>query len=181
MEKMMIGDHIKLIRGTLTKKDFALKIGASDTNVLAWEKGEALPGSKYLKEIHRVFGVDVNWLLTGEGKPYMGRDDEDMIPSFSIQEEGAEYNRGNYADPFAEAVSGLKEIYDSRDPILIPAIDANIRAFRIAARREKQIYDQTAEIKALRSECEELKKRLATLEDKYKLLAPQPVPDEAAA
>lgn len=71
------------------------------------------------------------------------------------------------ADPFAQAVSGLREIFDSRDPILIPAIQANIRAFQVSARRERQLTQQNEKIRKLEDECEDLKNRLADLEENF--------------
>ncbi len=60
-------------------------------------------------------------------------------------------------DDFGKAVSGLKEIFDSGDPVLIPAIQANIHAFQISVRREAHIQEQTKEIN-------DLKKRMESLE-----------------
>ena len=177
---MTIGDRIKIIRGSLSQKEFTQKIDPKKKASSEWESGKAMPGAKSLEAIHRVFGVDINWLLTGEGEPYINKD-RNVVGVHQVAEHAADYAGGHGSDPFADAVSGLKEIFDSRDPILIPALEANIRAFRISARREKQLNNQAAEIKALHSECDDLKKRLATLEEKYKLIAPQPLPDEAAA
>jgi len=67
----------------------------------------------------------------------------------------AERNAG--IDPFARAVAGLREIYDSADPVLIPAIESNIIAFQVAVRRDK-------EIQAQRREIDNLKKRVTDLE-----------------
>ena len=50
---------------------------------------------------------------------------------------GVEYNGD--MDDFGKATSGLKEIFDSGDPVLIPAIQANIHAFQISVRREAHI------------------------------------------
>ncbi len=60
-------------------------------------------------------------------------------------------------DDFGKAASGLKEIFDSGDPVLIPAIQANIHAFQISVRREAHIQEQTKEIN-------DLKKRMESLE-----------------
>jgi len=68
--------------------------------------------------------------------------------------------------PHDAAIMGLREIFDSNDSVLIPAIQANIRAFQLAARREHQNAQQARQIKALQDECDEFKKRLEDLERK---------------
>ncbi len=54
-------------------------------------------------------------------------------------------------DDFGKAASGLKEIFDSGDPLLIPTIQANIHAFQISVRREAHIQEQTKEINDLKN------------------------------
>jgi len=55
----------------MSQKDFATKIGAGQRSIHSWEAGEASPGARALAAIHRVFHVNVHWLLTGEGEPYI--------------------------------------------------------------------------------------------------------------
>jgi len=69
-------------------------------------------------------------------------------------------------DAFSQAATGLREIFDSRDPILTPAIESNIRALRLSVRRERQVAQQAREIEKLKEECGELKDRIASLEEK---------------
>ena len=63
-------------------------------------------------------------------------------------------------DDFGKTVSGLKEIFDSGDPVLIPAIQANIHAFQISVRREAHIQEQTKEINDLKKRMESLEKQM---------------------
>ena len=181
MKDIAFGNRLNLLRKKkqLIQVDAARLIGVSYKSLQDHEGGR-WPNKNNLQKYIDFYRCDRNWLLTGLGEAYINKD-MDVAGAHQVAEHAADYAGGHSSDPFADAVSGLKEIFDSRDPILIPALEANIRAFRISARREKQINDQATEIKALRSECEGLKKRLAALEDKYKLIAPQPQPDEAAA
>lgn len=64
---------------------------------------------------------------------------------------------------FGRASNGLREIYDSQDPIVIPAIEANIRAFTLSVRRERQNQHQAQEIKELKDECDILKEEVEEL------------------
>ena len=67
-DNMSISHRIKEIRRklNLSQKDFADKIGVDQARVSRWEKEKSLPSSVYLTEISRL-GVNINWLLTGEG------------------------------------------------------------------------------------------------------------------
>ena len=187
--KMGIGDRIKIIRKELTQEEFAEKIEVHLSSVQKWERTSALPKGDILERIHKFFKVNINWLLTGQGDHYI----KDTVPAFdpnaSAYEPAVEERLGLYGrtrqlevegkkhsvtlfepkaarDPFAEAVSGLREIFNSRNQVLIPAIQANIRAFQISARRERQIDEQKKEIQQLREECEDLKQRIKTLEER---------------
>jgi len=70
---MPIGDRIKKIRtdkGNLSQKEFALKIGTAASTVQRYEQVNAHPKGDILQRIHDVFGVSIDWLLTGKGAPY---------------------------------------------------------------------------------------------------------------
>jgi len=68
---MHIGERIKTIRGKMSQKDFAARIGVGQRSIHDWEAGKASPGARALAAIHKVFNVNVHWLLTGEGEPYI--------------------------------------------------------------------------------------------------------------
>jgi predicted nucleic acid-binding Zn-ribbon protein len=56
---------------------------------------------------------------------------------------------------------------------LISAIQANLCAFQLSVRRERQNAQQSKEIEDLKDECDALKKRLADMEKKIKPRDPQ--------
>ncbi len=60
-------------------------------------------------------------------------------------------------DPVIQAMSDIKDIFNSGDPILVPAIQANLSAFKRALLREQQFIQVMEENK-------ELKERIARLE-----------------
>lgn len=109
--------------------------------------------------------------MTGQGEPPIYKDTKPEVENhrevkydvgkekkFSlVRSPDAEYNAGS----FGKASEGLKEIFDSQDPVLIPAIEANIRAFQLSVRRDRQIQQQAAEI-------EILNKRVAALEARHR-------------
>src|SRR4030042_2363138 len=134
----------------LTQNKAAELIGVSYSSLQGHEGGR-WPNRNNQEKYINFYSCDRNWFKTGLGEPYINKD-RSVAGAHQVAEHAADYAGGHGSDPFADAVSGLKEIFDSRDPILIPALEANIRAFRISARRENQINAQAPEIKALRSE-----------------------------
>ena len=191
--------------------EFAKKIQVDKATVSTWESHDSFPKGDILERIHRQFGVNINWLLTGEGEAYINKDTREGEPDtaqkgsirFSagdaVCDQDGLYGRTRHHeiegkkqsvtlfepkgadDPFAEAVSGLRRIFDSRDPVLIPAIQANIRAFQISARRERQISEQQTEIQQLKDVCEELKQRIKTLEEQLQGLTKREASKAASA
>lgn len=67
---MTISDRIKYIRGNLTQKEFAEKTGVSLGGVQNWEVRNQVPNGNALISIRDKFNIDINWLLTGEGRPH---------------------------------------------------------------------------------------------------------------
>ena len=184
---MTISERIKLIRGSLSQSDFGAQIGVSQSAVQNYESGQ-IPKGDVLQRIHQNFKVSIDWLLTGEGNPsiekerYGGfktggiklQDGEGLWGKTRHREvEGSHLTitefkpkEGQAQGPLLAAITGLSEIFDSNDPILIPAIQANIRAFQLSARREHDNTQQTQKIKNLEEKCDEFKKRLEDLERK---------------
>jgi len=160
---MIIGSRIKAIRGALSQKDFALKIGAGQKSIHSWEAGHAAPGARSLEAIHRVFGVDIHWLLTGEGEPYINNDRKEIAPPGMIREPPAEYE---------ERVPGLGQAVDMVATVLGSGNDVFIRSLMssLLASSEgvKVISQQNQRLSALLSELDDVRKRLAALEEKIK-------------
>ena len=62
-----IGARIRLARGRLTQDEFAARLGISKSTIGKYERGERSPESDILARMRSVLGIDINWLLTGEG------------------------------------------------------------------------------------------------------------------
>jgi len=180
MNDNILGDNLKAFRKrfNLTQVEYANKLGITNGYVSDLEKNKAVPSESLIRNIETIFQINRNWLLTGEGEmfrkesedPYIykgGGGDKKNTPLYN-NAPGDDIDRLPGVDEFAYAVAGLKEIFDSRDPVLLPAIQANIRAFQISVRRERQIYKQEKEIGVLKEECKDLKARLSALEEKIR-------------
>ena len=59
-----------MVRGALSRPKFGQKIGVSQTAVQNYETQNHIPKGDVLQRIHNEYGVDLNWLLTGEGESY---------------------------------------------------------------------------------------------------------------
>jgi transcriptional regulator with XRE-family HTH domain len=68
-----LADRIKFIRGSLAKVEFARALGIYRNTLWQWESNNGLPDFERLQIIHKKFKVNINWLLSGEGKPYLKR------------------------------------------------------------------------------------------------------------
>lgn len=169
-KKMSIGDRIRMIRGELSQKAFAKKISAGQGSIHAWENDKAYPGASSLERIHRIFGVNVHWLLTGEGEPYIkdrgggleegstGRERLDRIleaPAASPDPD-ASTNLGR-------AVEMLAAVLSSGDQALVQAIMSNLIAFSRAVRDN---HRHTTRIARLEEDGAKMRERIAALERK---------------
>jgi len=67
-----IGERIKFVRKEegLTQKDFSSHLLISQSYLSGLEKGNENPSEKLIKLISLEFGIEYNWLTTGEGKMY---------------------------------------------------------------------------------------------------------------
>lgn len=161
MTRKMFEKNLRFIRKKLklTQEEFAKPLNIKGSSVSSMERGKSKPSNAVLELIEIKYQINRNWLMTGDGDPHKDKE----LQSTAFNQVGSVG-----ADEFGIAVAGLKEIFDSRDPVLLPAIQANIRAFQISVRRERQIQQQQTEIDELKEECGDLRKRLAALEKHIK-------------
>jgi len=75
-----VGIRIKELRKKLglTQREFGRKIGVMDTVVRRWEKGEFEPTTEKLKAIATEFGINLNWLLLGEGEIFVRKESSSL-------------------------------------------------------------------------------------------------------
>lgn len=63
-------DRLRQVREELgySQADFAQRIGANQTTVSRWEKGERSPSDIELRLVAKEFGFRYEWLKSGEGE-----------------------------------------------------------------------------------------------------------------
>lgn len=173
MKDRAFGKRLKKLRETagLIQPEVAQKTGLGYSTVQNNEAGQR-PNQNNLQKYIDLYGCTKIYLLEGIEPIYQNPDLPEDVSKEALYNKvemrdmhtaapGGEYNAD--MDDFGKAASGLKEIFDSGDPVLIPAIQANIHAFQISVRREVHIQEQTNEINDLKKRMESLERRL--LED----------------
>lgn len=68
---MRTGDRIKFLRGHLTQDEFAKTLGTVRNSIQVWETDKGSPACKHYLRFYKTLGVNINWLLSGEGKAYV--------------------------------------------------------------------------------------------------------------
>lgn len=73
MSSKNIGERIFSIRAKLklNQREFAKKLETSSGYISGIESGKNMAGGEFLLRLNREFGVDLNWLLTGIGEPFV--------------------------------------------------------------------------------------------------------------
>ena len=73
LNKMRIGNRVRYIRDSLSQPKFAKEIGVTRNTVSGYENNNIIPSGKALLQMHKKFGININWLLSGEGEPHINR------------------------------------------------------------------------------------------------------------
>lgn len=91
---MTLGKRLNQIRKdrALSQQAFAAMLDTSSGYISEIEQGKKMPGSEFLLSLWRVFGVDLNWFLTGEEKEAAAKneieyDRELLIQAIKVMEE----------------------------------------------------------------------------------------------
>jgi len=164
--KMTIGNRIKKVRGGLSREEFALKIGADKSTIQRYEQYNNIPKGDILQRIYEQFNVNIHWLLTGEGEPFPEEKDVDAVFVRNQKEVySVEYKTQTTGDPLIQAIAGLKQIFDSKNAVLIQTLTLNIAAFQMAAKSETKILDQERRIASLERQLQNLTKQIQELQE----------------
>jgi len=133
---MAFKNRVKVVRGRLTQKEFASRLGIHESTVQLYEAGH-IPKGDILKRIHTVFHVDMNWLLTGEGEPF-----PEKGPTMIRERAASSFS--HHTDPMVEAIAVIKEIFDSRNQPLIKALATFLHAIKLTYKEAAGLKEQRA-------------------------------------
>ena len=74
--------RLKLLREknlNLTQGKFADSLGVPLTTISKYERGEVKPTSEFLIKLSKIYGVNLNWLLTGEGTMFKSGSQDRLV------------------------------------------------------------------------------------------------------
>ena len=90
-----------------TQDEFAEKMGISKNYVSLIENGKKIPGDRLTSDICRIFDINKDWLLTGNGEPTIKRTRNQEIASF--MNDVMELPDEDFKKRLIEALSKLNE------------------------------------------------------------------------
>jgi len=101
-------------------KEFSIKTGIPYRTIQDYLLGKRMPGGENLQKICTHLGINLNWLLTGEGEPFLKKEEKPLIAAEKPFEYASEYVYIPVAEGHISAGTGL-----------IPVVDIKVRlAFR---------------------------------------------------
>lgn len=152
--------HIILNHCNRSNKVFANRINIATSTIQSWDD-EHFPKGDILHRIHKEFDVNINWLLTGEGAPYIKKDRKEIAPPGMIREPPAEYEER--APALGLAVNMLTTVLESDNQVFTQAVISSLIASSQAINTAKQWNPRVSN---LESKLDDLRNRLAALEEK---------------
>lgn len=169
-----IVDIIKELKGLKNDYEVAELLNIKQNTISTNKTRNSIPIKKITSFCDKE-GISLDWLLHNKGPMKIAKTSyqenhtplnsvmlsENMQNSYPAASQSGSNDAG--IEPSLQAMSDIKEIFDSGDPILIPAIQANLNAFKRALYRERQIAQVLEENKNLIS-------RMAKLESLCKSL-----------
>jgi transcriptional regulator with XRE-family HTH domain len=68
-----IQERLKIVRKSLglSQDELAIKTGAKRTTIAGYEAGVSLPHAEFLTALNKNYGINSNWLLTGDGNIFI--------------------------------------------------------------------------------------------------------------
>lgn len=119
---------------------FAKKCGIPHSTFQNYINGR-MPHSEHLLRIHDVFRVDINWLLSGEGEPYLAdrqgaekeHDSEDSV------------SKGVDSELLRRIISAIEKALDERDLVMPPdkKAEAISLLYELFSGTNKEVTDKT--------------------------------------
>jgi len=120
----MIGFHIKKIRKEkkMSQQSFADKLSTSSGHISDIENGKKIPGGSFFISLKREFNVNINWILTGQGSPYIIGEDGKLD-----------------ADPEVNELLDMTRAVIKSDTGYARSLKANIRSFHDAVETQSRL------------------------------------------
>jgi transcriptional regulator with XRE-family HTH domain len=97
------GERLRKVRGLLglDQKAFGLAIGVAGRDTISrWERGLGFPSADILLILRQKYFISIDWLMTGEGKPFI---------EGGIQEEDSNKSTVLHIDPVEQLLTEEEE------------------------------------------------------------------------
>jgi hypothetical protein len=104
------------------------------------EKGKKLPGSEILTMLKQHFETDINWILTGDGEPFIGQNPPQTQPTAAKMDENP---------VVADLLDGARKVLTSGNPVAYDALERNIRYFSHAIEVERRLNAMELRLKKI--------------------------------
>lgn len=124
---------------------FAKLVGIPAGTLYGYIDGK-LPTPEYLIRIHEVFGVNINWLLKGEGEPFLKPKDESGEPQQGITD--------SIETSLTEILKLAEKVLTSGNRQAMDALEKNIRYFAHAVEVERKLESMDDRLKAIEDRLE---------------------------
>jgi len=134
-----------------SKEEFARKIGCSYETVRRWCLGNNLPDGAQMLELHRIYNVSLDRLLTDE------KNKTGEMESWAVETQ--------------EACRTVKRIIESPDKKTAKALLSNLEAFSLSLDRFEDKQEQDNKISELKQSSESLKNELKELKEAVRRLS----------
>ncbi len=104
---MTFGDRIRFIRGKLRQDELANLLGVHRNTVRRWESNERIPKGEIIIQLYELFNVNLIWLISDKGEPYIDNSDKTVERKSLLKEFGKRING------LEKQVSGLGQKVDN--------------------------------------------------------------------
>lgn len=122
-ENSSMADRLVFLRGNMTQKEFAKKVGINPNTLRNYETGRVLPNQALLATLCYYLNVDPEWILLGRGKPFRdGTKDMDEANKILLSYSDKHYER---TDADAKAIKTIKADNDSYERTIGILIERN--------------------------------------------------------
>ena len=145
------------------------------TNTIFRIEGGKTAREKTVKKIADALEVDFRTIIKdGGGEVELQKGGESADKFDDVAQKAQKIGGASFfeidtgTDSFGQAVSDLREIFNSGDQVIITAILANLFTFKRATRREQEIATLKSENQILQTKVQSLESRLAAVEEKMK-------------
>jgi len=152
MQKKLIGERIKHIRGNKSQESFSKELNAKQRTLANYESGENFPSAEFLLALAEYYMVNIEWVLSGKGEALKK----------SIQQEGVdlEINDNSTCERCTELRKELAEERQER---------------REVTKENRQLWKENAELREYKARLEGNIKGGSKIVDVLKSVQPAPL------